>query len=69
MIVVICPTAQGKMCTTGNLRMAPCVLSSLQNAGPKEEFAALRRHREHSEAIQNASEVKVWIASSRCSSQ
>jgi hypothetical protein len=22
MIVVICPTAQGKMCTTGNWRMA-----------------------------------------------
>jgi hypothetical protein len=57
-IVLICPTAQGKMCTTGSSRMA-----GMHSRDSLHVIASA------SEAIQTSSAASVWIASSLRSSQ
>jgi hypothetical protein len=52
-IVVICPTTQEEMCTTGSLCMAGMRIARLSP-----------RHCERSEAIQTSTTEIVWIASS-----
>ena len=64
MIVVICPTTQEKMCTTGSLRMAAMrSRNSLRVVASASDLSA-EAQRAKAEAIQTLYGDAVWIASS-----
>jgi hypothetical protein len=63
MVVLICPTTQGKMCTTGSLRMGLCVQVSPRHCEPPGPRVARPDDRLR-EAIQTLSADAAWIASS-----